>query len=238
MRRKELETCVVRRHDQRHDARLHAELLAELDRALVPMVAVGDEELRVPQAVGCIGRHPPQACPVDREIWQASRGCPSSSWASARRRIGSGWTRVSRSSRRRSSRIRACVRSCGSTFPSEYGFAARETITPWRPRVTPSGPTNSSSASHTAGSRSCSRAPALQPLAVQLAGRSRGFGQRDVDDVVGAPRVQLRALLVRYGVVRRSDEVGQRPGGARVPDGAKRLGVGHRRRAYQWVRAI
>ena len=33
-----------------------AELLAELDRALVPMVTVGDEELGIPQAVGSVGR--------------------------------------------------------------------------------------------------------------------------------------------------------------------------------------
>ena len=56
MRGKELEARVVRRHDERHDAKGRAELLAELDRTLVPMVTVGDEELAIPQAVGSVSR--------------------------------------------------------------------------------------------------------------------------------------------------------------------------------------
>ena len=49
-----------------------------------------------------------------------------------------------------------------------------------------------------------------------------------MDDVVRAAREELRALLVVDGVVRRSDEIGQRAGRAGVADGAKRLDVGHR----------
>ena len=65
---KELEARVVRRHDERHDANGGAELLAELDRALVPMMAVGDEELGILQAVGSVGRKAPQARAVDLDV--------------------------------------------------------------------------------------------------------------------------------------------------------------------------
>ena len=67
-----------------------------------------------------------------------------------------------------------------------------------------------------------------EPVAVQLPCSGRRFGQRDVDDVVRAAGVERRSLLVRHGVVRGSDEVGQRAGRAGVADGAKRLHIGHR----------
>ena len=70
--------------------------------------------------------------------------------------------------------------------------------------------------------------PLREPVAVQLPRRRGRLGQGHVDDVVGAARIERRALLVGDGVVRRGDEVGQRAGRAGVADGAKRLHVGHR----------
>jgi len=77
-----------------------------------------------------------------------------------------------------------------------------------------------------------------EPRAVEISRLFGRFGKRDVDDVVGAARVERRALVVVDRVVRGSDEVGRRPSRAGVADGAKRLDVGHRGRAYQRVRAI
>ena len=155
-------------------------------------------------------------------------GTASASGTSASRRIGSGWTWVSRSSRRRSSRMVGSVRSCGSTAPVSYGSAPTEAITPCRSRATPSGPTNFSTASQTAGSSSSTRTPSRQPLAVDPPRVGDRLGQRQVEDVVRTPRIERRALILVHNVVRGRDEIGQRAGRAGVADGAKRLDVAHR----------
>ena len=70
--------------------------------------------------------------------------------------------------------------------------------------------------------------PVREPLAVEPGGHLRRLGKGHVDDVVGTPRVQVRALVVVDGVVRGSDQIRQPSGRAGIADGAERLGVGHR----------
>ena len=89
---------------------------------------------------------------------------------------------------------RAWVRSCGSTPPVSYGSAASETTSPSRVPGDAVGPTYVL--------RRAPRPPAARldedaaPRASRRSARAgllRGVGQRQVDDVVRAPREQLRA---------------------------------------------
>ncbi len=75
--------------------------------------------------------------------------------------------------------------------------------------------------------------PARQPLPVQAPRLVLRLGEGQVEDVVRAQREESLALVGSDRVVGRRHEVRDRAGRAGVADGAKRLQVGHRGRAYQ-----
>ena len=70
--------------------------------------------------------------------------------------------------------------------------------------------------------------PGREPLGVEPAGLVDRVGERQVRDVVRAPREEALALRVAHDVVRRRHEIGERAGRAGVADGAERLHIGHR----------
>ena len=88
---------------------LAAQLAAELDRALVPVVAVGDEEARL-EDVGSKSSSRQSREPSASRSGSRAGGSTASS-PSRSRKNGSGCARVARSSSRRSSRTARCVRS-------------------------------------------------------------------------------------------------------------------------------
>ena len=225
----------MRRHDERHDANGGAELFAERDRALVAMVAVGDEEL------ASRGRQPPAARPPQaRAVHLQHRRLVRN-----RKRqldVGEQEDRLGLDAGLAKQpapfvpdgRTRALVRQHRARLVRLRRDRGDHTVTLARDAVRP---TNSSTASQTAGSSSSTRIPrgATRGRASGLVYR---LGERHVEDVVRTAREERRPLLVVDRVVRRSDQVGQRAGRAGVADGAKRLDVAHRGERTNGLRPI
>ena len=210
----------------------------ELDGALVPMVAVGDEQLsrverrRSRRCARAACRRPRR--PAVRLEHRRSTAPSASS------RIGSGCTRVARRSRSRSSRMRACVRSCGSdrlrsrTAPP----GATRSVRAARARRRP-GRRSVSTASQSAGVFVALEDPAREPLAVEATRPpSADSGSVTWRTLYGLRVYSSRSLLVVDRVVRGRDEIRQRSGRAGVADGAERLDVGHRGERTNGLREI
>ena len=230
VRREELQARVVRRDDERHDPRPgSAGLGAELDRALVAVVAVGDQKLGAGEDRGRVRRQPPQAGPVDLEIRSVVRRVERER---CRRRGG------------RSARAARAPRAAAAAAPREFadGCARAEARRPSRtarPRARRrrrGAPARCRPGRRTPRRRARRRArrpdehPAREPVAVQAAGFLRGLGQRHVDDVVGAracklaraPRPRPRRRAARRGrrASRPRRSSGRRETAARRPSAA------------------
>ena len=147
---------IVLGYDESHDPYRFATLASEIDRCLVPVVPVGDEQL-----AGEIARRvdPPKARPIDLDVGRSRRrGDGPRSVRQHEDRLG---LHAGRAEQVESVVPDACVRPLvRQDHPDPYGSAGIETSAPRRSRETPSGPTYRSTLTHVDGSSSCSRTPA------------------------------------------------------------------------------
>ena len=225
VRREDRQALLARRHEHDHHPRggLRAVLVVKRERRLVPVVAVGDQELlrELGQRVD-----PPEALAVEREIGLAVRQLDRVAVVQQEDRLELRPRRAQQAQALLLDvRVRPLVREHDPSLvrlePERDDHAV--------PR-----------ARHAVGADVRLRERPVRGLVVGgedllLAPRgevARGLllrvRQRQVDDVVGAAREVLPPLVRADDVVRRSDEILERPGALGVPLGAEGTHVGHR----------
>ena len=212
-------------HDHHPRARRRSLLVGVRERRLVPVVAVGDQELAIGERLGdAVAREPPEPRARRRRGPARARERPraarrrragrSARAAPARRAGGAGGPP---SARRASARAAA-------RFRVAYGSTRSEATRPSRRRAIPSGPDVVLGDGPDRRLVVLDEHALVEPGPKQPAGLVLGVVQRQVDDVVGVARPVVGERLRRQHVVGRRRHRGRR---VRVANRAERGDIGH-----------